>query len=102
MSDVKGRSLFDGESFVEKDGQYVLEMNIPDNMANAIKVTRTSKTVNIKGKIETVVDRSKDNHVNKFKSIESINKTFSIPPGSIGNTVNAKHQNNKLIITVQK
>src|SRR5437660_316073 len=81
---------FNNESFVEKNGQYVLEIDIPDNMANAIKITRTNKTVNIKGKIETVVDKSKDNYINKYTSVKSINKTFPIPLESVGNTISAK------------
>lgn len=81
-------------NFVEKDGQYIYEMEYPKTELSDLKVTEFDNRVEIETKHEDKSDKS--------YSSQRTFRSLSLPKGAKKGTVKAKHHHGKLMISIDK
>lgn len=90
------------ENFVEKDGNYVLDIKLSNDMAENVKITEEKEQIKISGKKKIVNESKKGCSV--YRSVEetSFNKQYTLPKDAVINTMTSKYEDGILSITVQK
>lgn len=88
-------------SFVKKDGVYVLELDIGKDMIENIKIKEKNRFITINA---VKIDINEDKHDNtnfKSKSSREFSQSMQLPADAVENTAYAEHSHGKLRIIVQ-
>src|SRR5579872_371706 len=95
---------FKSNDFVERDGEYVCEVDISKNMIDFVKIKEKNGGIHISAEIKMTTDNSNPDNgfISKSSSVQSFSRYIQIPSDTIKNTAVAKYANGKLIITVKK
>jgi len=84
--------------FVERNGEYVYEVDIPKDMIDDVKISEKNRMIRISGKKEVI----KEEKNSKSSSVRSFHKSVQIPPDAKADTAVAHYSHGKLEIVVKK
>jgi HSP20 family molecular chaperone IbpA len=95
---------FKSNEFIERNGEYVCEIDISKNIIDFVKIKEKNGGIHISAEMKMISDNSdpKSGVVSKSSSVQSFSKYIQLPFDATKNTAVAKYANGKLIITVTK
>lgn len=88
----------DMNGFVEKDGKYLYEVDIPKEMINYVKISEKNRMIRISAKKETI----KEGDNSKSTSLQSFHRSVQIPTHGVPDSAVAEYSHGKLLIIVEK
>jgi len=88
--------------FMEKDGNYVIEVELPGARDNTIAVSIENGMLNIRAETSSHQEKDKSNYIRSERYSGKLQRSLSLPPDADADKMTTKLENGVLTITIPK